>query len=162
MTCSNPVQEKNRHNPLPSRRSMTGPRMPSAVWATSDLEMAWPWPPPFTSDNCLPICFTELSTFPRKLKMDSVQLPYEPMYLWLGGRLVGWLIWWLVGLKDGWSVGRMVGRSVVSLSNKMQQKSIPYLSENLWARPSSTVFRVDCCLFRIAAASVWSALPPIL
>ena len=111
MTCSNPVQEKIRHNPLPSRRSMTGPRMPSAVWATSDLEMAWPWPPPFTSDNCLPICFTELSTFPRKLKMDSVQLPYEPMYRWLGGRLVGWLGWWLDGWMDGWSVGRMVGRS---------------------------------------------------
>ena len=52
---------------LPSRRSIRGWRMASAAWVTSALEIAWPWPPPLTSQRSLPVATTDIST--RRLKL---------------------------------------------------------------------------------------------
>ncbi len=51
----------------PSSRSIRGCRMPSAAVWTSDLEIACPCPPPFTSYSSLPVAITETST--RRLKL---------------------------------------------------------------------------------------------
>ena len=129
--------------------------------------LTWRWPGPDHRPSRQTIVYPSASPSCQlsraNLKWIQCNFPMNPCIAgWAIGWLDGWADGWLVGWLDDWMVGRSEGRSVVSLSNKMQQKSIPYLSENLWARPSRTVFRVDCCLFRIAAASVWSALPPIL
>lgn len=55
---------------LPSNKSIRGPRMLSAAAATSDLEMAWPWPPPLTCWRRADIFLTWKSIFGVMLKIS--------------------------------------------------------------------------------------------
>lgn len=56
----------------PSNKSISGCKIPSAAAWTSDLEMAWPWPPPLTSNRSFPMAITETSTRRLKLKISRV------------------------------------------------------------------------------------------
>ena len=63
---------------IPSSKSISGWRMASAAWITSAFEIAWPWPPPFTSQRSFPVAITETSTL--RWKLENI---LKCCYIWM-------------------------------------------------------------------------------